>query len=123
MTTSKTYTATANLQILDEMNCDPDKLNNFEDFAETLGLWASQYIPEIQLPIARNAEELFEVASVRILLCKWHDAYKANRQWQRDCFKDIAVDGSGCVTPDSFNSYYKSEQNAYNTALHALIIA
>ena len=119
--TAKT-THTANLQILDEMNCDPDKLNNFEYFADTLGLWASQYIPEIMAPIARHADELFDVAAVRMLLGKWYDAYTANRKHTRDVFNEIANGGASETDPDYFTSYYKSEVNAYNTALYALII-
>ena len=113
---------TANLQILDEMNCDPDKLNNFEYFADTLGLWASQYIPEIMAPIACHADELFDVAAVRMLLGKWHDAYRGSRQHQRDIFKMVAHGDLEESTPEDFTSYYKSELNAYNTALYALII-
>ena len=111
---------TANLEILNEY--DADKQNNFDFFADVLGLWATQYVPEISCRVAQHADELFDVQAVRILLGKWHDAYKGDRKWQRECFKDIAVNNSDDVIPDSFNSYYKSELNAYNTALYALIV-
>ena len=110
---------TANLEILNEY--DADKQNNFDFFADVLGLWAMQYVPEISFKVAQYADELFDVQAVRILLGKWHDAYKANRKWQRDMFKDVA-NGDEDVIPESFDSYYKSEQNAYNTALYALIV-
>ena len=114
---------TANLQILEEMNCDPDKLNNFEFFADCLALWAAQYVPEIMAPIAKNAEELFDVAAIRILLGKWHDAYHKEREHERSIFSMVARGSLEDATPDVFTSFYKSEKNAYNTALYALIIA
>ena len=110
----------ANLEILNEY--DADKQNNFEYFADVLGLWATQYVPEISMQVARYADELFDVQAVRILLGKWHDAYKKNRQHQRDMFNDIANGNGADVKPEYFDSLYKSDQNAYNTALYALII-
>ena len=111
---------TANLKILEDY--DADKQNNFDFFADCLGLWASQYVPEIMAPIAQNAEELFNVAAVRMLLGKWHDAYKGLRQHQRDIFNMVARGDLEESTPEDFTSSYKSELNAYNTALYALII-
>lgn len=111
---------TANLSILEDY--DADKQNNFENFADVLGLWATQYVPEISCKIAQYADELFDVQAVRILLDKWHDAYKNNRKHQRDIFKMVARGDLEESTPEDFTSYYKSELNAYNTALYALIV-
>ena len=110
----------ANLEILQEY--DADKLNNFELFADKLGLWATQYIPEISLTVAKYADELFDVPAVRILLDKWHISYKMNRKYQLDMFNDIANGNGQDVEPKDFENLYKTEQNAYNTALYALII-
>ena len=111
---------TANLEILNEY--DADKQNNFEYFADSLALWATQYVPEISCKVAQYADELFDVLAVRILLGKWEAAYKLNRKRQRECFADIAIHGRKDVSADDFENLYKSEQNAYNTALYALII-
>lgn len=111
---------TANLHILDEY--DADKANNFELFADVLGLWATQYVPEISCTVAKYANELFDVQAIRILLGKWHDAYENNRKHERDIFKMVARGDLEESTPEDFTSYYKSELKAYNTALYALIV-
>ncbi len=111
---------TANLHILDDH--DPDKTNNYAFFVEKLSAWATQYVSEISCPVARFAEDLFEVQAVRVLLDKWYDAYRANKAHQRDAFSGIAFGKTEDATPEELESYYATEQHAYNTALYTLIV-
>lgn len=112
---------TANLQILDEY--DADKANNFDAFADVLGLWATQYPPEVSCTVARYADELFDVQAVRILLEGWHEAYKNNRKCQRDMFHSVADGVRKDAYPEDFKNLYENEQVAYNQALYELIVA
>ncbi len=90
-------------------------------FVDCLALWAREYIMPLAAQIMARAEDLYECASVRVLLTKWQDARRRDIDWQRRTLTDIALNNMSC---DSIHedSPYAYEARVYKQALYALII-
>ena len=74
-------------------------------FVDSLALWAREYVMPLAAKIMARAEDLYECASVRVLLTKWQDARRSDIDWQRRTLTDIALNNKTLPYEESPYSY------------------
>ena len=110
--------ATARLQVLDEYAVDD---NDYLDFMDDLKLWASKWVPEIQLAIAKESRGLFGNQAVRMLVGAWAEMERKDAAAAASAF-DRAAECDGVVNPDDFKGIGTSEKGGYSEALYMLLV-
>ena len=109
--------ATAKMQVLDEYVVDGNELI---DFRADLMLWARNWVPEIAIGIAKQADELFKSRAIRMLVSEYAHAKREDMRsfenaWER------ALDGED-VQPDDFRGIFYSDMSAYSQSLYMLLV-
>ena len=110
---------TANLNILEAQEYELDS-NDYYDFMEDLKLWASKWVPEIGIPIAKASNELFKDAAVRMLLHAWAEMERKDMT-AYDCAFDHAANGDD-VDADDFKGIGTFDKAGYSQALYLLLV-
>ena len=110
--------ATARLQVLDELEVDE---NDYVDYMDDLKLWASKWVPEIQLAIAKESRALFENPAVRMLVGAWAEMERKDAAAAAYAF-NRAAGGAGDVDPGDFRGIGTSEKGGYSEALYMLLV-
>ena len=110
---------TANLSILEEQEYELDG-NDYCEFMDDLQLWASKWVPEIGIPIAKASRELFENAAVRTLLREWAKMERKDRA-AYECAFQHAADGDE-VDADDFKGIGTFDKAGYSQSLYLLLV-
>lgn len=109
--------AIARTRVIDECTVDE---NDYVQFSEDLQLYASKWVPSIQLGIARAARELFENAAVRMLVGEWADMERKDRAAAARAFERAGKYED--VDAEDFRGIGTCEKSGFDSALYMLLI-